>query len=375
MSAEYNKNLRQNYVFVDALRGCAVLLVLCYHIIMILGWSGFPERGLTKIFHAGWIGVDLFFVISGFVIALSILHGIERSGNPGFVRDSARHRLARLVPLYYLTMLLCITCIAPQSFWLATAKIRFENITSHLLFIHNWFQPYAVAINDSAWTLGVEMQFYALIALTLAFWPQKRALSLALAGIAIAILWRAFCYWLWQGNFVLLLHALQQLPGTLDGFFIGAAIALVCRANGHFLHKYMQPGARNTFMWCALALLAGLAAWHTYWLYPHSDFSYWGNAPMTAFWRTLLALTFALFLLTATTLPAHKWLVRCLAPLLYIGKISYGIYLWHLPVIHAIMKTGLPSGRMAALATLSTLLLASFSWYFFEKPLIDRYRK
>ena len=96
---------------------------------------------------------------------------------------------------------------------------------------------------------------------------------------------------------------------------------------------------------------------------------------MTVFWRCLLALAFALFLLAAITLPAYKWLVRLLAPLLYIGKISYGIYLWHLPVIHAFMKTGLPRSRMAVLAILSTLLLASLSWHFFEKPLIDKYRK
>lgn len=366
---------KRNYIYIDALRGCAALLVLCYHLIELLRWRWFPEHGLAKIFYAGWIGVDLFFVISGFVIALSILLGMERSGSPAFVRDYVRHRLARIVPLYYLTMLLCITCIAPQDFWSAPAKILIENLTLHLVFIHNWFQPYAGAINGAAWSLGVEMQFYALIALTLAFWPKKHALRLVLAGVAVAMLWRAFCYWRWQGNIVTMIHTLQQLPGTLDGFFAGAAVALVCRNNGHFLHKYLQPSARNALVWLALALLASVPAWHSYWLYPHSDFSYWSNAPMTTFWRTLLTLTFALFLLAAITLPTNRWLARALAPLLYTGKISYGIYLWHLPVIHAFKRTGLPAGRMATLAALSTLLLATFSWYFFEKPLIDKYRK
>ena len=374
MTAGNHAHRRQNYALVDALRGCAALLVLLFHLTAVLKWHWFPLHGLPKIFYAGWIGVDLFFIISGFVISLSILRGMERSGSPGFVRDYARHRLARIVPLYYMILLLCITVIDTRGFWLLSSKIRLENIVTHLLFIHNWFQPYAGSINGAAWSLGVEMQFYVLIALTLALWPHKRALSLALAGTAIATLWRAFCYWQWQDNIVAMIYKLQQLPGTLDGFFIGAAIALISRNHEHALHKYMLPSARNTIIWLAAFVLIGAVAWHTYWRYPHSDFSYFSNAPMTIFWRTLLALTFALFLLTAITLPARTWLVRALAPMLYIGKISYGIYLWHLPVIHAFMKTNLPGGRMAALATISTLLLASFSWHFFEKPMIDKYR-
>lgn len=361
---------KRNYIFVDALRGCAVMLVLFYHLIVVLKWDLFPLHGLPKIFYAGWIGVDLFFVISGFVIALSILLGMERSGSPGFVRDYARHRLARIVPLYYLTSLLLITCIAPQDFWLHTSKMRFENALTHLLFIHNWFQPYAGAINGAAWTLGVEMQFYVLIALVLAFWPKQRALTLALAGIAIVMLWRTFCFHHWQGDVSHMMHAAQQLTGDLDAFLMGAAIALISRNSGHFLHKYLQPSARNALAWFVLAVLAGALAWCIFW--PRAY--YWHSALMVIGWRTLLALTFALFLLAAITLPARACLVRALTPLLYIGKISYGIYLWHLPVIYAFFKTNLSSGRMTALAALSTLLLASFSWHLFEKPLIDKYR-
>lgn len=362
---------KRNYIFIDALRGCAVLLVMFYHLIVVLNWHWFPERSLTKIFYVGWIGVDLFFVISGFVIALSILLGMERNGSLGFVHDYARHRLARIVPLYYLTTLLLITCIAPQDFWLHASKMRLKNVLTHLLFIHNWFPPYAGAINGAAWTLGVEMQFYVLIALLLAFWPKNRALPLVFSGIVTVLLWRTFCFHHWQGNVPRMIHAAQQLIGHLDAFLMGTAIALASRDGTHFLHKYLQPSTRSALIWFAVAVLSGVLAWHIFW--PHSY--YWHSALMVIGWRSLLALTFALFLLAAITLPARKWLVRALAPLLYTGKISYGIYLWHLPVIHAFKRTGLPAGRMATLAVLSTLLLATFSWYFFEKPLIDKYRK
>ena len=361
--------MRQNYVFIDALRGCAV--VLFYHLAAVLKWYWFPMSGLPRILYAGWIGVDLFFVISGFVIALSVLLGMERSGTPGFVRDYARHRLARIVPLYYLTMLLCITFVDTINFWqVQHSGWRTKNTITHLLFIHNWFLPYSGTINGAAWSLGVEMQFYVLIALVLAFWPKNRALPLALAGIAIAVPWRAFSFYNWQGDAFPIMHACQQIIGTLDAFFMGAAIALISRNAEHRLHQYLQPSTRNALIFGTAAIATGILAWHIFFAHPN----YWNTALMVIAWRTLLALAFALFLLTAITLPVRAWLVRALAPLRYIGKISYGIYLWHLPVIHAFMKTSLPSGRMAALAIISTLLLATFSWHFFEKPLIDKYR-
>ena len=363
---------KRNYIFIDALRGCAVLPVMFYHLIVTLNWYWFPEHGLTKIFYIGWIGVDLFFVISGFVITLSIVFDMERSGSSGFVRDYARHRLARIVPLYYLISLLYIIFVDTANFWQHhPSDWRLKNVATHLLFIHNWFFPYAGAINGAAWSLGVEMQFYVLIALTLAFWPQKRALPLIFAGIAAAMLWRIFCFRHWFGNASLMLHACQQLIGHIDAFSMGAAIALISRNPQHFLHKYLHPSARNALTWFSLAVLSGVLAWRIFW----SHLNYWNSALMVIGWRTLLALTFALFLLAAITLPARAWLVRSLAPLLYIGKISYGIYLWHFPVILAFMKTTLPRGRMAVLIIFSTLLLASFSWHFFEKPLIDKYRK
>jgi len=65
------------FPLVDALRGIAALLVLIYHVIEISGWQSFPSTGPALLFRIGWIGVDLFFVISGLVIGRAAIIGIS----------------------------------------------------------------------------------------------------------------------------------------------------------------------------------------------------------------------------------------------------------------------------------------------------------
>ncbi len=155
---------KQTYIFVDVLRGLAATLVVVYHIAVLCKWNGIPEHGFLRIFRTGWIGVDMFFVISGFVISLSALHGTANGKSLVFFKTFARHRLARIVPLYVLTSLV-IAIFVDIHFWQLPSRWRLENVGTHLFFIHNLFPAYASALNGAAWSLGVEMQFYILIAL------------------------------------------------------------------------------------------------------------------------------------------------------------------------------------------------------------------
>jgi len=90
------------FPLIDVLRGIAALLVLIYHVIEISGWQSFPISGPALLFRIGWIGVDLFFVISGFVIGRAAIIGISTQPSsrkkPFFER-----RLRRIVPLYLLS--------------------------------------------------------------------------------------------------------------------------------------------------------------------------------------------------------------------------------------------------------------------------------
>ncbi|MEZ5642604.1 MAG: acyltransferase family protein [Burkholderiaceae bacterium] len=72
------------FPFVDVLRAAAVVMVLVYHLIELFKWANFPTSGLLLGFRAGWVGVELFFVISGFVITLSCARNIEAYGARGY---------------------------------------------------------------------------------------------------------------------------------------------------------------------------------------------------------------------------------------------------------------------------------------------------
>lgn len=363
---------KRNYIFIDALRGCAVLLVMLYHLSLVFKWQWYPGHLLQKLFFAGWL-IDLFFVISGFVITLSILRGMEQSSTQGFVRNYARNRLARIVPLYYMTTFIFITFVDTVNFWQQHNSLwRLKNIISHLSFIHNTSISYAFSINISAWSLGVEMQFYVLIAIVLAFWPQKRPFSLMVCGVTIASLWNIFIYWKYHGDMNLIRYPSLQIVSHLDALFIGSATALISSDNGHRLFKYMQPDVRNTFVWGSATIIFGLLAWHEYWM-PQID--YWQQASFAVATRLLLLFGFIFLLLAAITLPEHRLTVVTLTPLLYLGKISYGIYLWHYPVMVSLAKIDMEKWKVTTLIIISTLALSSLSWHFFEKPFIDRYRR
>jgi peptidoglycan/LPS O-acetylase OafA/YrhL len=138
------------FPLVDLVRAFAALAVLVYHFIAHWEWTGFPTTGPLAWFRDGWVAVDLFFVISGFVVGLSAFARVEAEG-AGFRRGFLRSRLARIVPLHYLTLLAFVVLVEPA---LAAQGDFWANLLAHLLFIHNLFQPYYGSINGPNWSLG-----------------------------------------------------------------------------------------------------------------------------------------------------------------------------------------------------------------------------
>ncbi len=143
-----------------------MLSVVVYRLIEHFKGDSFPIDGVRVWFRIGWMGVDLFFVISGFVIGLSAFICIDRSGVEGFRVPFIRHRLARIIPLHYLTRLIYVAFIVPEllfthGFWL--------QILTHALFIHNFFLEHQGGISGVNWSLAAEMQFY-LLTLASASW-------------------------------------------------------------------------------------------------------------------------------------------------------------------------------------------------------------
>jgi peptidoglycan/LPS O-acetylase OafA/YrhL len=356
------------YPGLDLLRGFAAVSVVVYHSIAHFNWTTFPNDNIACLWlRMGWMGVDLFFVISGFVIALSAWNLIERDPT-GYARAYCKRRLARIVPLHYVTCLFWVLFIMPAVIF--DPKFLWHAL-SHLTFTHNWAHKTAGSINGPNWSLGVEMQFYILILIATPWLRRMRPLSVLGVALAVAWAWRAAAFALYHGqlrdgvNMTWL--GISQVPGMLDEFACGIALAL-------FLHRD-SAGRRARFLhatrwfWPIATWLVATVTMRLFWL----DSDYWGNWKLVTFWRSLLALTFLLAVISACALN-DRWILAITAPFRYLGTISYGIYLWHSLVIYAIRPLVADNPFHACLWVLGlTLLLSSTSWHFFEKPLMEQY--
>jgi peptidoglycan/LPS O-acetylase OafA/YrhL len=362
-------DVRQRMVFplIDLARGFAALTVLVYHLIAHWDWTDFPTSGPLAWFRGGWMAVDLFFVISGFVIGLSAFSRIDTHG-PGFRREFMRSRLARIVPLHYLALLVYIVAIEP-ALW---GKADFwSDLATHLLFVHNLFLPYFGSINGPNWSLGTEMQFYLLMVLAAPWLAKTRPWRILVLFAAIAWAWR------WGTHAMVLPGPLDraywaqtQLPGMLDEFAIGLLLARFVRAPvGQSFLERVASDARVRY---AFAAVTALCWWAIFTIYLGYD--YWEQPAMAVFFRTALACCAGatLLLLCAWPVPQGAFLR---IPL-YLGKISYGIYIWHLPVLFFLGRhTQLEPLTALLIAVPSTIGMAALTWHLFEQPLLRRWGK
>ena len=146
------------FPLIDVLRAVAALLVLVYHVLTLGEWQFFSSSLWGLPFRLGWIGVDLFLVISGFVITLS---AARESGKhlQGFARRFMERRLRRLVPLYLLTCVVFVFLVRPEILTGPAVNLMIQ-VASHALFLQN-LSPYTHGvINGVTWSLALEMQFY-----------------------------------------------------------------------------------------------------------------------------------------------------------------------------------------------------------------------
>jgi peptidoglycan/LPS O-acetylase OafA/YrhL len=355
---------------IDMLRGFAAISVVVYHVIVYWNWQTFPETGPLTWFRVGWFGVDLFFVISGFVIGLSALADIERHGRQGFRKPFWRRRVARIVPLHYLTCLIYVVFISPE---LLFNKI-WPNALSHLLFVHNLIPGWHGAINGVNWSLGAEMQFYLLMLLVAPWIGSGRVWQIALTLVGITWAWRFGSWYLMDpkdaDRAFALWRVATQLPGMLDEFAAGLLLARFVRSEPG--RRFVDAAAARKRLLLPVAGSCALVLWPIFTLY--WDYSaFWFFPAMVTFFRTPLAIAWALLLLIACTLNGDFWL-RITRPLRYLGTISYGIYLWHLPVVLSLKRiNGLSPSNALALTIGLAIVFAAISWHFFEKPLIERY--
>jgi peptidoglycan/LPS O-acetylase OafA/YrhL len=317
----------------DGLRAVAILLVLVEHTIHV---------PLT------WAGVDIFFVLSGFLIT-GILLARKREGNAYF-SYFYRRRVFRILPPYIVTLLL---------FGLIFGWNAFHPWPTMLFFGMN-LQPFFTSNHMPLplWSLAVEEQFYLVWPFIILLVSERTLMRLAIAAIVITPILRALCTPLFPDE----LYIYMLTPFRADLLCAGAILALVWKDRTPRTEDLFRRRAWIVF---AFALCALLLSQH--W----SIFRLWSNTRYSNSIVYLLTLIAAASLL-AWTLADRSWLHRILTfrPMRYIGEVSYTVYLIHI-MFALLLRTRVHSPiEMFFLVTLLSILWASISWFLMERPLI-----
>ena len=302
----------------DGVRGLAILLVLIDH----LFWSNDQPVG-GRILHfvaqaraAGWVGVDLFFVLSGFLIT-GILYDTLQT--PHFFRNFYARRVLRIFPLYY-GFLFALTIVLHLRHESWTPKFyQLLTYTDNLPLRSFGPFTYAAWFNiNHFWSLAVEEQFYL-------FWPflvfllrTKRAIVMAAAGgIVFSLALRVYLLSTSipaVNPYVLYIWT----PARLDGLLAGAALAMLVRSRFH----------RMVLRAAVPLLVGGIAVVAAIW-WKNSGFN-WERPLWVAVWgETLLALLFSA--LIGLALKSGSMWQSAFSPswLRFFGRYSYGLYVYH----------------------------------------------
>ena len=305
----------------DGLRGVAILGVVLFHGSLMLRWHQPVNAWLAAWPLIGWLGVDVFFVLSGFLITGILLD--TRSGPRYFVNFYAR-RILRIMPVYYL-LLAFVFVVLPrlvpfESEGLRIIQARQAWLWTHLTNLGFVYHRKVWALADwldltHLWSLAVEEQFYLVWPLVVYLLAPRRLRIVCLCCVVGSLALRVA---LWQ---------MGQRPGAiyfptpcrLDGLALGALVAIAVREGGA---ARLAPVARRGG-WLALGLLVGLAIWR-------GGLSF-ADRPAVVFGVTAASILAACVVAqVADPASGSPWARILRHPFLRVmGKYSYGMYLFH----------------------------------------------
>jgi peptidoglycan/LPS O-acetylase OafA/YrhL len=320
---------------IDGLRGIAIVLVVWFHVWQIC-WQAavVPVINLSfqPLAEAGFLGVAVFFFISGFVLMLPYVQAHLTGTAPPTLRHFFGRRFLKIVPSYVLCIVVLLA-VGTQAYTGVFDAAR--DVIFHLLFIHNWFGVTNASINGVLWSLGVEVQFYLLFPLLVLLFV-RRPLTATFVMFAIANAWRVWC--VVTPNHYYIEQRLAQLPGYLDFFAAGmlGAFAYVAIA----LHRPELAERRWTFTVISLAgFVAMLMLFHD--CFVHRTDVEWPQA-WAMQWRSAFAVACLAAGLGSLFAVRGFQLILANRVLLFMAAISYNLYLWHQPIANFLVKVHFP---------------------------------
>ena len=327
----------------DAVRGLAVLLVLLHNT------GRYPSLHLGLISDDGWMGVDLFFVLSGFLITGILLDAKE---SEGYFKQFYARRCLRIWPLYYsllLFMFVVVPALLPSQSH-SVFDTRSSPWWAFPIFLQNFLVPIptmAIGLLGVTWSLAVEEQFYLIWPLVVRFCTEVQLKRITIAVICVSPVLR---FYLSQRHVNLYSNTFCRL----DGLMAGALLALLLRSPNFAPSKFVKGAWITLVVSAPLALI--IESYHARWI---------------VFSLTALASVSFIYL---SLFSAKRWVQAVMTNrfLAYTGTISYGIYLLEKipfdaakalhPHVHPFL--------LLLTTSLATYIMAALSWNLLENPFL-----
>jgi peptidoglycan/LPS O-acetylase OafA/YrhL len=330
-----------NYIpCLDGLRCVCVLAVIIYHCI-------------RTYLVGGWVGVDVFFALSGFLITSTLMREWQNSGTISLSKFYLR-RMVRLMPALYVML----TSIVVVLFVSGAGEDQYKMVLVSSVNLMNWSRALHWGFDGylgHTWSLAIEEQFYL-------FWPPLCLLILMIGDrkwlkiMALAVAMICLCVRLAIFNGENFERIYNGFDTRADSLIFGCFFA--CLGSKIILPRFCY----QNFLPASFLCLVGFYVNHQdVWLYT------WG-------WSVIAFASAWLVYSLATGPETHLSRILQFTPMVYLGRISYGVYLWHYPILF-FLKSHLDSNRIVTMACLFfTIVVASLSYVYVEQPLIKLWR-
>lgn len=327
-----------------------------FHLCSFFGNPEFQFLGfnLFAFFYAGHYGVDLFFVLSGYLLGRPFIWAMLQKDPAPEWRSFWLNRCRRILPAYWVQLVVLMLLVGWGSYDTKTTLMHFSLSFN---FIKN-----SSVVNPVYWSLPVEWNFYLLIPIiALLFRTSKHFLLVVLFSVVFAIMFRVLC---WQTLFRLnsdglwLFRLIIQLPARIDQFMIGILAAWLCITCRNSLLRWSWPISIGG------VVIVGLTAVLTL---QHGDALDSSRVPWAYFQQTFAAIGFAGLIIAASVGKEGLSRLWSTSFMQFSGTISYSLYLWHYPVGQYLLQHKLPWQMFLVLFITASFSIAYLSWRFIER--------
>lgn len=358
----------------DGLRGLAVVLVMSLHIFRrATEFTQHPTLYfISDLAIIGWIGVDIFFVLSGFLITTILLKAREKEH---YFRNFYIRRILRIIPLYYATLLIVFFIIIPIKTPEFSDKIP-QLLPYQIFYLQNWleFKSQTTPYIQITWSLAIEEQFYLFWPLLVYYLKRENLFKIGAGYVIISAISRAVGILVWEDKSQAANFFFYNSFPRFDELIFGGLLAMALSYE-FWREKIKRISLAILYVSSAVFLILSLMDLPNL---PHPDYK---HIPLNIGGYTSLTLLTSALISIFIIYPENFLINRIFRNkvLTFLGKYSYAMYLFHLPIalilLDILWRTHLRGWKMymlyVVLSFAVTILTSFASWHLFEKHFLN----